>query len=207
MKNNENNRDKGKENYYKDISDPRSDSLVFRMQAGDPTAFPQLLERTVEILTRSTYRYFIKGYEREDLYQEACLVLIEAIDKYMPDKGLSFNQYVNLCLDNHFNRLIRFNNTQKRKSMFDSVSYEDLVEEHGYQFPGGANTFKPSEIPLVKESINDFLESLSLFEKEVYYFLCLGKSYEQISKIMDISKRRVMDARHRCARKYKEYFR
>lgn len=191
---------------YRDISDPFTDSLVLRIQEGETEVYPLLIEKCNSILTRSTYRCFVKGYDREDLYQEACLVLILAVKRFALNRGMSFNQYVSLCLDNHFNRLVRMNNTIKRKTDRESLSLEGIIEESGYHLIGKANTFDPSEVPIVKETLEDFLTDLSPLESEVYKYNYLGYSYEQMAEMMACHREKAMSARHRCTDKFKKHF-
>ncbi|SFC71684.1 RNA polymerase sporulation-specific sigma factor [Alkalibacterium subtropicum] len=197
---------RSKEKVYKDISDPIVDSLIIEIQSGDASLFPDLLERSEVLLRKATYRRFIKGYERDDLYQEACLILVEAVEKYEPDRGMSFNQYVCLCLDNHFNRLIRKSNAIKRKSFKESLSLESILEENGYQLAGPAKTLQPEDKPIVNETMEEYIKYLSSFEKDVCLYCFLGHSYEKIAEDLGCTREKVMNAKHRCTEKYRKHF-
>lgn len=191
---------------YKDISDPVVDALIAEIQSGDDTVFPVLLEKCEYLLRKSTYRRFVKGYEREDLYQEACLILVESVEKYDREKGMSFNQYVSLSLDNHFNRLIRWSNAVKRKSFKDSLSLEGVLEENGYQLVGPSSVIQPEDRPIVNETMEEYIEYLSSFEKEVCLYCFLGYSYDEIAEDLNCSREKVLNAKHRCTEKYRKHF-
>lgn len=191
---------------YKDISDPLVDALIFQIQAGDDSVFPEILERCEHILRKSIYRKFIKGYEREDLYQEACVILVESIEKYEYGRGMSFNQYVCLCLDNHFNRLIRKSNAIKRKSFKDALSLEGVLEENGYQLVGPSKAIQPEDKPIVNETMEEYIECLSPFEKEVCLNCFLGYSSDKIAEDLKCTREKVLNAKHRCTEKYRKYF-
>lgn len=191
---------------YKDVSDPIVDSMIIRIQSGDSSLFPDLLERSESLLRKSTYRRFIKGYERDDLYQEACLILVESVEKYEPDRGMSFNQYVCLNLDNHFNRLIRKSNALKRKSYKEALSLESVLEENGYQLAGPSKTIQPEDKPIVNETMEEYINYLSSFEKEVCLCCFLGYSFEKIAVDLECTKEKVMNAKHRCTEKYRKHF-
>ncbi|WP_423188279.1 sigma-70 family RNA polymerase sigma factor [Alkalibacterium sp. f15] len=191
---------------YKDISDPVVDALIFQIQAGNDSVFPELIDRCESLLRKSTYRRFVKGYEREDLYQEACMILVECVGKYDLDRGMSFNQYVCLSLDNHFNRLIRWNNALKRKSFRDSISLEGVLEENGYQLVGPSKAIQPEDKPIVNETMEEYIEYLSSFEKEVCLNCFLGYSYDKIAADLNCSREKVMNAKHRCTEKYRKHF-
>ncbi|MFO8068870.1 MAG: sigma-70 family RNA polymerase sigma factor [Alkalibacterium sp.] len=191
---------------YKDISDPVVDALILQIRSGNDSVFPELLERCESLLRKSTYRRFIKGYEREDLYQEACLVLVESIEKYELDRGMSFNQYVCLSLDNHFNRLIRWSNAIKRKSFKDSLSLEGVLEENGYQLVGPSKALQPEDKPIVNETMEEYIKYLSSFEKEVCLNCFLGYSCDEIAEDLNCSREKVLNAKHRCTEKYRKHF-
>lgn len=191
---------------YKDISDPINDSLIFQIQSGDNTAFPLLFERCQPLIRRATFRRYIKGYDREDLYQEACLVLVESFQKYDVKKGMSFNQYACLCIDNHFHRLIRWNNAMKRLSIRNSLSLEGVMEDNGFQLVGPSHTIQPEDRPIIEETVDDYLTCLSPFEKEVCLNCYLGYSYDDIAEKLKCSRKMVVNAKHRCTEKFRKYF-
>lgn len=191
---------------YKDISDPVVDALIFQLQSGDDSVFPELLERCEALLRKSIYRRFIKGYDREDLYQEACLILVECVEKYDFYRGMSFNQYVCLSMDNHFNRMIRWHNALKRKTFKDSVSLEGVMEEQGYQLTGRSESIQPEDKPIVNETMEEYINVLSSFEKEVLLYCYQGYSYEKIAEELKCGRETVMSAKHRCTKKYRENF-
>ncbi|MER2064089.1 MAG: sigma-70 family RNA polymerase sigma factor, partial [Alkalibacterium sp.] len=191
---------------YKDVSDPVVDCMVLKIQTGDAALFQDLLERSEGTLKKATYRRFIKGYDWDDLYQEACLILVESVEKFDPNRGMSFNQYVTLCLDNHFNRLIRESNALKRKAFKESLSLESILEENGYQLVGPSKSIQPEDLPIVNETMEEYIGYLSSFEKEVCLNFSLGHSYEKIAEDMNCTKKKVMSAKHRCTEKYRKHF-
>lgn len=191
---------------YKDISDPVVDALIFQIQSGDDSVFPELLDRCESILKKSIYGKFIKGYDREDLYQEACLILVESTEKYDFERGMSFNQYVCLCLDNHFNRMIRWSNAIKRKSFRESLSLEGVLEDNGYQLVGSSKGIQPEDKPIVNETMEEYIECLSSFEKEVCLYCFLGHSYDKIAEDLNCTREKVLNAKHRCTEKYRKHF-
>ncbi|GEK91869.1 sigma-70 family RNA polymerase sigma factor [Alkalibacterium kapii] len=191
---------------FKDISDPTVDRLIMRFKAGETDVFPEIMERSEKLLQKAIYRRFIKGYERNDLYQEACLILVESIDKYNPSKGMSFNQYVCLSLDNHFNRLIRKNNAIKRKSFKESLSLEGNLEEKGYQLMAETGSIQPEDKPIVNETMEEYIKYLSEFEKEVCLYCYQGFPFDMIADKLKCTKKQVMSAKHRCTDKYRQHF-
>lgn len=191
---------------YRDISDPESDCLVRRIQQGEGELFPLLLEKSEPLLKRAVYRRFIKGFEREDLYQEACMVLVETVEKYESAKGMSFNQYACLCLDNHFHRMIRWHNAIKRQSFRDSLSLEKVIEEQGFQLVAESSVFMPADLPIIEETVDEYLTCLSAFERAVCISCYSGCSYDDTAVQLNCSRQKVINAKHRCTDKFRKLF-
>lgn len=191
---------------YRDISDPVNDDLIRRIQAGNPIAFQVLLERCQPLIKRAISKRYIKGYDREDLYQEACVVLVEASQNYDFTKGMSFNQYACLCIDNHFQRLIRWNNAMKRKSTRDALSLDGVMEENGFQLAGPVHIVQPEDRPIIVETIDEYITCLSSFEKKVCLNCYLGYSYDDIAIRLSCDRKKVLNAKHRCTEKFRNFF-
>lgn len=191
---------------FKDFSEPVADTLIQRIQSGESQLYPELFDQCQPIIKRTTYRRYIKGYERDDLYQEACLVIVQASQKYECNKGMNFNQYVCLCIDNHFHRLIRWNNAVKRRSIRESLSLEGVIEENGYQLVGFSQAIQPEDKPIINETVEEYLCKLSTFEKEVCLNCYLGYSYDDIAEKLNCTRNKVVNAKHRCTEKYRKLF-
>ncbi|HAJ70356.1 MAG: sigma-70 family RNA polymerase sigma factor [Alkalibacterium sp.] len=206
MKDNQENEKMIQKKVFKDISDPVIDEFIQLFQSGDRTVFPEIIERSERLLKKAVYRRFIKGYEQDDLYQEACLILVESIKKFNPSKGMSFNQFFSLSLDNHFKGLIRRNNALKRKSFKESLSLEGTLEEKGYQLMAETGSIQPEDQPIVNETMEEYIRYLSDFEKEVCLYCYLGYPFDMIADKLRCTKKQVMNAKHRCTDKYRQHF-
>lgn len=191
---------------FKDFGNPISDILIQKIQSGESELYAVLFEQCQPIIKRTTYRRYIKGYERDDLYQEACLVIVQACQKYECNKGMNFNQYVCLCIDNHFNRLIRWNHAMKRRSIRESLSLEGVIEEYGYQLVGISQSIQPGEGAIINETIEEYFLRLSAFEKEVCLNCYLGYTYDDIADKLNCTRSKVLNAKHRCTEKYRKLF-
>lgn len=183
-----------------------NETLIFMVQHVDESRFSELFERCKPLFYRSIRKRFIRGYDQDDLWQEACECFVEATRKYERDRGMSFSQYVSLCLDNHFNRLSRWNNALKRKSNKEALSLDGIVEQKGNQVMGTAKSLSPSEWILMQESMAEYQEALSGFEKIVSMLYMSGYNYDEIATSLRCSREKAMNAKHRCSQKYKELF-
>lgn len=59
----------------------------------DTKARDELCFRNIRLVIKFAHRWVNKGLDLEDLYQEAFIALLKAIDKYDPDRGFRFATY------------------------------------------------------------------------------------------------------------------
>ena len=68
-------------------------SLVEEAKKGNKGAMNQLIENMKPLIYSAIGRYG-RGYDREDLYQEACLILMESVYSFDPNRGVPFLAYI-----------------------------------------------------------------------------------------------------------------
>lgn len=184
-----------------------NETLIFMVQYIDDSQFDKLFERCKPLLKKAVRKKrYIKGYDQDDLWQEACECFVEVTKKYDRTRGMCFSQYVSLSLDNHFNRLRRWNNALKRKSNLEALSLDGLVDQAGQHIMGSSKELTPPDAVIVKESMSEYSEVLSKFEQIVSMLYMEGYSYDEISTELNCSREKVMNAKHRCSQKYKNLF-
>lgn len=180
--------------------------LIEMIQNGDDSKLSDLYESCNPILKRALSWRYIKGYEQEDLWQEASECFVEATKKYDPTRGMSFNEYLALSLDNHFSRLIRWTTALKRKSNVEALSLDGIVEQAGQHVMGISKELTPSEKVIIKEAMIEYKLNLSKFERTVSMLFMFGLSYDEIAETTQSSREKVMNAKHRSAQKYRRLF-
>lgn len=62
-------------------------------RAADPRSRDELVERFLPLARRLARRYDATGRCFDDLYQVACLALVNAVDRYDPSRGVAFSSY------------------------------------------------------------------------------------------------------------------
>lgn len=88
---------------------PLSDeALALRFQNGDDAAFSELAARYLKVIRIKACSFReIFSLEREDLYQEGLLGLLDAANSYKPSERTSFETYAGRCINNRIVSAVR----------------------------------------------------------------------------------------------------
>lgn len=71
----------------------RLQDTVIKAKQGDANATEEILKK-LKPLIYSAIRRYASGWDKDDLYQEACLTVIECIKDFDPGRGIPFLAYV-----------------------------------------------------------------------------------------------------------------
>lgn len=175
---------------------------------GDEEAFREILLDSLPLIYRVLSKYFFRGGEIDDVYQECCIALMKAIKTFDPKKVRgSFRGFVALCLENKIITQIRMEEFDKRKTLNESFPLDE-----------GFHTrlnFSTKDFPtnLVQKDHEEFLlraigKYLSKYESKVFYLRYIKQlSYKEISETMNLGKddKSVDNAIDRIRSKIKKY--
>lgn len=179
--------------------------LVMLVRSIDYEPIEELIKLCEPIVFDVTKKYFLDGFEHNDLMQEARKVLLEAIDDYEFGNELRFGQFYYMMLSNHFNKLVRREHTQKRRVNLKTSSLDHLVEEAGQHVLGTSSIMShPEEATLVKELFVDYLVGLSPLEKDVFFLFIDGNDQDEIVEKLNKDLSQVRTALYRCSTKLKK---
>ena len=172
------------------------EELVKSVKNGCYDRFDELIKSCV-FIPKTALSFLPKlGYENDDLYQEAVIVLLRALHSYDPEKGAGFRTYSSLCIKNHFSSMIRSGNRLKNAAMLDYVPLDDTVM---------ADYENPEELWIEKEADSDRIKSiipkLSAFEKNVLSLYLKGISAKDISEKLGKTEKAVYNALQRVRQK------
>jgi len=73
-------------------------------------------------------RYFIPGYELDDLKQELRLKLWESIPRFDHTQGTRLRAWANTVMRNHLRRLLRDSSTKKKGGDCEMVDFEYVTK-------------------------------------------------------------------------------
>ena len=99
--------------------------LARRARAGDQKAVTCLVGSHLRLIIRVAERYGGPGLAKADLVQEGCVGLMQALNRFNPDKGARFSTYciwwIKAAIQEHAMRswsLVRIGTTSAQKTLF-----------------------------------------------------------------------------------------
>jgi len=190
------------------------EELVELSAAGDEIATGCILGRYKNLVKSKSRMYFLVGADKEDIIQEGMIGLFKAIRDFDCERQASFRGFAELCIKRQIITAVKTATRQKHmplnnyvslsNPMFDGES-ESALEE---VLPGTVET-DPEHLFITKEN-TEFLngkmdEVLSHLEKSVLSLYLEGKSYQEISTILDRPQKSIDNALQRVKKKMKKF--
>ncbi len=171
--------------------------LITAAKNGDEGAFSELCEKYKPLIETMTDRYITRLnaiiQDKDDLRQEATVAFYRAVTTYdLSQDKVSFGLYAKICIKNKMVSLIRRAN---KKSSPNTVV---VPENEGKRI--GDRVFDFSELLSVSERILSKRESL------VFSLYVGGKTYKEISELLNVSEKSVDNALFRAKSKIKRHY-
>jgi len=151
------------------------------------------------LVARLVRRFFLRGGDSDDLYQEGMIGLLYAIRNYNPARSDSFEAYATLCIRSRLYDAVR---NDLRASQRDSRLAEKLE-------PNPKNTKDPETLLLANETAKEIQEALggllSAFEASVLGPYLEGYTVNEIASGLKRDAKSVDNAVRRIRRKLATY--
>ncbi len=190
------------------------EDLVVHAQQGDEAALEKILYLYRGFLRYVCQRYYLKDGDQQDLLQEAYIGLVEAIKAYDYTTKVKFRNFAFICIKRELDSVISRSNRKKRQVLNNAIPIYSYVEEenekYGSEYYTGENFLKnekdtPEAKLLAREGLKelvDFLQKeLTLLERKVLLLRIQGRSYREITSILEIRTKAVDNAIQRIRRK------
>ncbi|MHA8110699.1 sigma-70 family RNA polymerase sigma factor [Lactobacillaceae bacterium Melli_B4] len=178
--------------------------LIRSIQMGNEEAIKHLFVKYVPVVNSIWRKYFIKGMDKDDWYQESLIVLVKIIAKYNCDRGVSFGSFYRQALKNRFFDLIRRKNAKKRLPD-NVVSSFNTFENFYSETVVDMNAECPEKRMMMKEQLAAVLDRLSFLEKLILLEMFKCSSVKSIAKKYDYPEGKIINAFERCKRKFNKY--
>lgn len=189
---------------YSSGIEPRlsDEELLREFRAGSDDAFEIIASRYLGLISSAAkkYRGSFTDSDDNDMIQEGMVALLSACRSYSGDRGMSFKNYLMLCVENRYRSLLR---SAMRKSAVPARNIKSIEDESDAAVDLTAES--PSEQVETREYIDALRrilkDSLSELEYKVAILHLSGYSYKEISKRLDIPLKSVDNAQTRIRQK------
>ncbi len=198
-----------------DMSALSDEELVLIARSGDNDAFEELISRYKASIISRARTYFLRGADKEDIIQEGMIGLVKAIRDYKSEKMTGFKSFAELCITRQIITAIKAASRQKHIplnsyiSLYNSDSASD-DERMLIESIESDSSFNPEECIIISESYKrideKLLKLLSKFERTVLEHYVDGKSYMEISKIINRPVKSIDNALQRIKRKLEKCY-
>ena len=172
--------------------------LALVIKNGNDLAFEQMVQRYIRLIYSIAYDFDVDGFEKDDLAQEGLMTLFAACQTYNKDGGMSFKNYLALCVKRRYISIVRKSKTMSNITLSNTVDIDELTDFATY-------SLNPEEIVLKKEDCHDIFPSikhnLSKLEQNVLYYHLAGFKYADISDKLGLAVKSVDNAIQRIHRK------
>ena len=202
-----------KERIYKSAKD---EELVLMAQSGDDAAQEYLLDKYKSLVRAKSRAYFLIGADSEDIIQEGMIGLYKAVRDYNEEKNASFRSFAELCVNRQMITAIKAATRQKHQPLNSYVSlnkpvYEEESEQTYMDFlQSSSGSLLNPEALLIGQENKSFLEdqmvkNLSSFETRVLVLYSQGRSYFEISRVLDKPEKSIDNALQRVKKKLEKF--
>lgn len=179
------------------------EQLALLSQMGDKRASELLLNKYKFLVKSICNKFFIAGSTKDDIIQEGMIGLYRAIMNFKSEKNDSFSAFASMCIKRRVLSVMNSANRKKNMPLNTSVSLNKPVNEEGRTLGETIEDFStdPEKIFMVSEKIqNDnknIVQALSPKEKSILVEFLQNKSYDEIAKKLNISRKSVDNAMQR----------
>lgn len=161
-------------------------TLIKKAKQGDEKAFIQIYQESKWIILQVCTKYYFVEWDKDDMYQEAQIILYQSIIKCdinnLDDENYrnKFFGFYHKNLNNHFLNQWKKEHAQKRQHLFESVEYDDTFND----LPRSLND-KNEEYILTKVSINKLSQKyLTMEECKLISYRLEGHTIRECAKYL-----------------------
>ncbi|MBM7559102.1 sigma-70 family RNA polymerase sigma factor [Marinitoga litoralis] len=172
----------------------RVESLIKLAQSGDKEAMNLIMVKFEPMIKSIASKYYGAWADFQDLVQIGFVGLIQGVFSFDENNNTKFSTFAYLNISSEIKSFLTYLNRLKNKVLSDATSiesmFEDYSEDSDYYFE------VPSETDLHQSVIYDYifersLEKMKDIEKQIIKLWLENSSYDEISEILDISKKKV----------------
>lgn len=178
------------------------EELLSEFRSGGDYAFETIVSRYLGLISSAAKRYRSVSADTDDsdMIQEGMVALLSACRSFDSSGGMSFKNYLMLCVENRYRSLLRSASRKGAVPARNIISIED--EQDSAYDPTAASLPEMLESREYIDALHRVLkDSLSDLEYKVAILHLSGYSYKEISKRLDIPLKSVDNAQTRIRQK------
>lgn len=189
---------------------PTDEALALAAAGGDRRAEELLVAKYTRFVHAKARPYFLSGGEREDIFQEGMIGLLEAVRGFSLEKHVSFIAFADLCVTRQILTAVRTSSRKKHQPLNFSVSIDHAAgggEDSGLllSIPADGAVCEPETILLQGERRQKLAhliaEALTPLEQTVFAGYLHGLTYQQIAQAAQCSVKSVDNTLRRAKKK------
>ncbi|GAA0470014.1 RNA polymerase sporulation sigma factor SigH [Alkalibacillus silvisoli] len=199
---------------HPNYSQLEDEEVVDFVQNGEVQALEHLINKYRSFVRAKARTYFLIGADREDIVQEGMIGLYKAIRDFQNDKQSSFKMFAELCVTRQIITAIKTATRQKHIPLNSYVSldkpvYEEDSDRTLIDIIAEDEMSDPEQLLINREKYGDMeikmRELLSDLEREVLHLYLDGRTYQEISVLLDRHVKSIDNALQRVKRKLERY--
>ncbi|MDM0483159.1 sigma-70 family RNA polymerase sigma factor [Clostridium perfringens] len=142
------------------------DLLLIEGKKGNKEAMDKLFEIHKGLIYKYSTKYFIKGYDREDLEQIGWIEFINGVKKYDGSFGIDFVAFITILLRNKYGSMLKRKELTMKFSSLDTPIGEDITMKDTLE-----DSFSMEKDFENREEIEALTASISALEDEEREFI------------------------------------
>ncbi|MBD3675536.1 MAG: sigma-70 family RNA polymerase sigma factor [Planctomycetaceae bacterium] len=149
----------------------------------------EIMELNLGLVHRMANKFSSNWQDEREYYSEGCLALMDAVEKFDPDRGFQFSTYATTCIRNRLYRLFR---TRARQPSMVSLNQETYEPHETHEEDADVNSLDRSRA--MAEMIVQELDERERELVELRFGLDPERkfrSYRQVAELVGLSKERV----------------
>ncbi|MDK0977134.1 sigma-70 family RNA polymerase sigma factor [Clostridium perfringens] len=142
------------------------DLLLIEGKKGNKEAMEKLFEIHKGLIYKYSTKYFIKGYDREDLEQIGWIEFMNGVKKYDGSFGIDFVAFITILLRNKYGCMLKRKEIDMKFSSLDTPIGEDITMKDTLE-----DSFSMEKDFENREEIEALIEAVSALEDEEREFI------------------------------------
>ncbi len=188
------------------------EEVVSFFRAGNEDALDYLLVKYKNFVRAKAKPYFIVGASKEDIIQEGLIGLFKAVRDFNEDKRSSFISFAEMCIVRQIITAVKSATRLKHTPLnfyisLDKPVTDDESERTMWEVVARMKQSSPEEILIHREQSHAIHEKansiLSNLEKQVLVLYIQGRSYQEISQLINKPTKTIDNALQRIKKKSK----